>query len=81
MQETNVVNMGDARFYWQISRICAIALKLIFLNHHCWTNPSSLPKKVEQQYNDALMLRWKGGGHCHQDRRGYEDDECDLLVR
>ena len=40
-------------------------------------NPS---KKVETQYNDALTLRRKGGGHRHQDRRGYDDDDSDLLV-
>jgi hypothetical protein len=77
----SMVNMGDARFYWQISRISAIALKLIFLNYYCWTNPSSSAKITgKMQYNDASTLRWKGGGHRHQDRLESNNDGSDLLV-
>ena len=63
MQETNVVNMGGVRFYWQMSRISAIALKLIlkliFLNYHCWTNPSS-PAKKGARCNTMMLQRSVG---------------------
>ena len=56
MQETNVVNKRDARFYWQISSICAIALKLMFLNYHCWT-----PAK---KWRRNTMMLWRSVGRA-----------------
>ena len=83
MQEINVVNMGDARIFWQISRICAIALKLIFFQFITvgLTQAPQQKKSGKTQYNDAFTLRLKGGSHRHQDHCKYDNDGSNLLVR
>ncbi len=63
MQETNVVIMGGVRFYWQMSRICAIALKLIlkliFFELSLLDLPK-LPSKKGARCNTMMLQRSVG---------------------